>query len=135
MIEIIIAYLLILQTVHSNDLRGDSRDLQLVNGVCPLNFLSFSLPQMPISTNISNNESIISYQTTIVNFTSNFEGNDFYVNNTYIDPSAIKTFDDGTIRKMNKISKQCNFLDRSDYENGLSDHYFEIDDSSTILIG
>jgi len=135
MIEIIITYLLILQTVHSNDLRGDSRELQLVNGVCPLNFLSFSLPQMPISTNISNNESIISYQTTIVNFTSNFEGNDFYVNNTYVDPSAIKTFDDGTIRKMNKISNQCNFLDRSDYENGLSDHYFEIDDSRTVLIG
>ena len=107
------------------------RELQLVTGVCPLNFLSFSLSLAPKTKNSTSFE----YQTTVVNFTSNFEGDDFYVNDTYIDPEVIKTFDDGTVRKMSKISKKCNFSSKDDFENGLTSHYFEIIDSTTTLIG
>lgn len=123
-------FLVIFDRSISSEETSRDRELQLATGVCPLNFLSFSLSFAP-----KTNSKSLEYETTVVNFGSNFEGDDFYVNDTYIDPEAIKTFDDGTVRKMNKISKQCNFLSRDDYESGSTSHYFEIIDSTTTLIG
>jgi len=130
-ISFLVVFLLFSKGV-SSDIKNPFIQRELL--LCPINFLPFSLPTLTNNTNRT--ASVLdSYQTTFVNFTSTFEGDDFYANSTYVDPKAIEMFDKGIKRKMNKLSIQCNFHDKKDFEEGLVTHYFHAYDSKTMVLG